>query len=77
MNTSDTNKVNETPVAEMTYTAAMTELEKIMQSLRDSSCDVDTLVARTQRAAALIEHCRSRLTATEETLARTLAALQG
>lgn len=66
----------DTPVSELTYTAAMHELEMIMQSLRDSSCDVDTLVVRTQRAAALIEHCRSRLTTTEETLARTLSSLQ-
>lgn len=63
---------NEIP---QSYTEAVDELEKILNSLRGDSCDVDTLAERTRRAAVLLKECRSRLTRTEEELARVLDEL--
>lgn len=54
------------------YNACVAELEAILARLRSDSCDVDTLAEQTRRAAALIEHCRKRLTATEEEVAKAL-----
>lgn len=54
------------------YNDCVAELETILARLRGDSCDVDTLARQTRRAAALIEHCRTRLTATEEEVAKAL-----
>ncbi len=61
---------------EMTYSAALAELEKILSQLRSDNCDVDTLAGRTRRAAELLEFCRSRLVATEEELEAILTRLE-
>lgn len=61
-----------TPVEDLSYTQALDELESIVASLRDNKCDVDTLAARTARATALLEACRSRLTLTETQLSEIL-----
>ncbi|MGN0211218.1 MAG: exodeoxyribonuclease VII small subunit [Muribaculaceae bacterium] len=58
------------------YNQAIAELEKIVESLRSSSTDVDTLTARTRRAVELLNICRSRLTTTEEELRAILTSLQ-
>ena len=55
---------------------AIAELEKIVESLRSSATDVDTLTARTRRAVELLTICRSRLTTTEEELRTILTSLQ-
>lgn len=60
---------------EMTYAAALAELEAILASLRGDQCDVDTLAERTARAAELLKLCRSRLTRTEDELQKVLADL--
>lgn len=61
----------------LTYNEALAELEKILNSLRSDSCDVDTLAARTRRAAALLNYCRARLTRTEQELDDVLKELAG
>ena len=58
------------------YNQAIAELEKIVESLRSSSTDVDTLTARTRRAVELLNICRSRLTTTEEELRAILTSFQ-
>lgn len=59
----------------LTYTEALAELEEILASLRADNCDVDTLAARTQRAAELLKLCRSKLTRTEKELDKVLREL--
>lgn len=68
-------EANNTKPDELTYATALAELEQILGSLRSDACDVDTLAARTRRAAELLAECRSRLTRTEEDLARVLDEL--
>lgn len=58
-----------------TYTQALAELESILASMRSEVCDIDTLAARTSRAAELLEICRKKLTATEEELSQILQTL--
>lgn len=60
----------------LTYSQALAELEKIVASLRDSSCDIDTLAERTSRASQLLEYCRRQLTFTEQQLAEILDKFQ-
>lgn len=59
-----------------TYSQAIAELENILTQLRDNACDVDTLTAKTKRAAELIAFCRTRLTSTEAELESALAGLE-
>ena len=54
------------PANELTYNQALSELEKILTALRGDDCDVDKLTAMTARAVELLNHCRSRLTTTDE-----------
>lgn len=61
---------------QLSYNQAIAELEKIVESLRSSGTDVDTLTARTRRAVELLTICRSRLTTTEEELRTILNSLQ-
>lgn len=53
------------PVSELSYNQALAELEQILAQLRSDDCDVDRLTALTARAVDLLNHCRSRLTATD------------
>ena len=43
--------------------------------MRSDTCDIDTLAARTRRAAELLTECRAALTATETELAQILDTL--
>ena len=63
-------------VDDLTNNEALAELESILAGLRSESCDVDTLAARTARAAALLKVCRARLTRTESELEKVLADLE-
>lgn len=60
----------------MTYTEALSELEKIVTTLQSDNCDIDRMVELTRRATELLTFCRSRLTTTEEELKSVLATLQ-
>lgn len=64
------------PVNELSYNQALAELEQILAALRGDECDVDKLTEMTARAVALLNHCRSRLTTTDEELRRILDSLQ-
>lgn len=65
------------PIQELGYNEALAELENILAVLRGDDCDVDKLTAMTARAVELLNHCRSRLTTTDEELHRILDSLQG
>lgn len=46
---------------ELTYAAAIAELEAILAELEGDDVDVDRLAAQVRRAAALVRFCRSRI----------------
>lgn len=52
----------------MTYKAAMTELESMMKILESGQPDVDDMVKHVQRASELIAFCQQKLTKTEEAI---------
>lgn len=62
-----------TPIKELTYTQAVTELEQIIALMQSDKCDIDKLSAMTQRATELLTECRNRLTATDQELRTILA----
>lgn len=55
---------------EITYTAAMAEIDRILAELRGENIDVDTLAAKVARATELIELCKKRLHTTEQEVKR-------
>lgn len=57
-----------TPVADLSYNQAVTELEEIMRRMQGDALDIDLLAAYTRRATELLAECRRRLTATDEEL---------
>lgn len=63
-------------VKELSYNQALAELEQILAALRSDDCDVDRLTEMTSRAVELLNHCRLRLTATDEELRKILDSLQ-
>ncbi|MEZ3464826.1 exodeoxyribonuclease VII small subunit [Muribaculum intestinale] len=57
-----------TPVADMTYTQAVAEIEEILRMMQADSLDIDLLAAYTRRATELLSECRRRLTDTDREL---------
>jgi exodeoxyribonuclease VII small subunit len=53
---------DENGVEDIGYADAMAELEDILEHLESDDLDVDVLAARVERASALIEICRTRIT---------------
>ncbi|HIZ15778.1 MAG TPA: exodeoxyribonuclease VII small subunit [Candidatus Tidjanibacter faecipullorum] len=53
-------KKNEQP-QEMTYAAAMAELESILAKMNEPDPDIDSLAQQVTRAGELIRFCRERL----------------
>ncbi len=52
-----------TPVADLGYAEALSELESILDRLEHDEPDVDRVAADVARAAELVHHCRGRITA--------------
>lgn len=65
-----------TPIKDLTYTQAVTELEQIIALMQSDKCDIDKLSAMTRRATELLTECRNRLTATDQELRTILAHLE-
>jgi len=65
-----------TPVAELSYTQATSELDAILRNMQSDSCDIDLLTAYTRRATELLRECRRRLQVTDEELKAILADLE-
>lgn len=54
------------PVSELSYEAAVSELEQIVSDLDDGVIDVDTLSERFQRAIDIVEELDGRIRRTRE-----------
>ena len=65
-----------TPVADLTYSQAVNELDAILRKMQSDACDIDMLAPYTRRATELLTECRTRLTATDRELEAILAGLQ-
>lgn len=63
------------PVEELTYRAAVAEIDDILREIESDDLDVDTLAPLVERAAALVENCRERLASTDVKVRQALDAL--
>lgn len=61
---------------ELTYEAAVSELEGIVTALQRDDVGVDELAAKVARGAALVEVCRNRLRAAELAVEEVVASLR-
>jgi exodeoxyribonuclease VII small subunit len=60
----------------LTFQAAMEELEMILRKLDSDEVNIDSLTVDLQRASELIEWCRSRLETTRVDVERIVADLE-
>ncbi|MFU8804310.1 MAG: exodeoxyribonuclease VII small subunit [Bradymonadaceae bacterium] len=63
---------DETP----SYRAAMEELEEILAEIEDDGIDLDELAVKVERAAGLIELCRTKIRDTEIKVKSIIDALE-
>ncbi|NVO22187.1 exodeoxyribonuclease VII small subunit [Donghicola sp. C2-DW-16] len=61
---------NDTPVSELSFEAAMTELEKVVGQLENGQVPLEESIALYQRGAELKKHCEAKLKAAEEKVAQ-------
>jgi len=59
----------------LSYTEASTELEAILAEIESGEADVDELSAKVERAATLIQLCRTKLAKTEMQVKKAVADL--
>ncbi len=59
----------ETPVAKLTFEAALAELEKVVGQLESGQVPLEESIALYKRGAELRQHCEARLKAAEEQVA--------
>ena len=57
--------MTDTPVSEMTFEAAMAELEKVVKSLEAGDVALDDSIGLYERGAELRAHCEAKLKAAE------------
>jgi exodeoxyribonuclease VII small subunit len=57
--------MSDTPVSEMTFEAAMAELEKVVKSLEAGDVALDDSINLYERGAELRAHCEAKLKAAE------------
>ena len=62
-------------IKDMTYGAAMAQLETILSEMRDGNSDIDTLSEKTATALELLKHCKAKLFKTDEEVKKCLAEL--
>lgn len=63
-----------TPVS---YSAAVSELEKILATMESDRCDIDSLSQYTSRALELLKFCKERLLKTDKEVEKCLSELAG
>ena len=61
---------------QISYSRALSELEKIIAEIESEETDLDVLSEKVKRAAALIKLCRQKLRATEEDVKKALAEME-
>lgn len=59
----------------LTYSQAISELERIVKEMQSENCSIDNLSAYTTRSLELLKLCKSKLLATDEELKKILAEL--
>lgn len=64
-----------TPVDQLSYPDALTELERILDRLEHDEPDVDRVADDVARATELIAHCRSRISAARIKVDQVVAGL--
>jgi exodeoxyribonuclease VII small subunit len=60
---------------QISYSRALSELEKIMGEIESEETDLDVLSEKVKRAAQLIKFCRGRLRSTEEEVKKALSEI--
>lgn len=63
------------PESDLSYAAALDELDSILDELEDEALDVDVLADRVARASTLITFCRTRITAARTEVRHIVASL--
>lgn len=63
-------------MSELSYRAAVAELEDIVRKMESDACDIDQLSNYTTRALQLLKYCKERLFKTNEEVERCLAELR-
>lgn len=67
----------ETPVAELTFEAALRELERVVAELESGEVPLEESIALYRRGAELRAHCETKLKAAEEQVAQIAAGEDG
>lgn len=62
-------------MSDLTYSAAMQELESIVAKMQSDNCDIDALADYTKRATELIKFCREKLFSTDQEVKKCIEAL--
>lgn len=70
-----TTEKENNPLAQLTYTQAITELEQLVTLLQNPQCEIDKLREYTARALQLIQYCKTKLTETDNDLKKLLEEL--
>jgi exodeoxyribonuclease VII small subunit len=60
----------------LTYTSAITELEKIVEEIESGEIDVDVLTEKVKRASELIKFCKDSLRNTQKEVDKTLIDIE-
>jgi exodeoxyribonuclease VII small subunit len=61
---------------QISYSQALSELEKIISRIESEETDVDVLAEKVKRAAYLIKLCKGKLRSTEEEVGKALSELE-
>jgi exodeoxyribonuclease VII small subunit len=62
-----------TKKSEMTYSAALAELEEIVSAIENEDVEVDSLLEKVKRASFLLRYCKEKLRHTEAEVKKVLA----
>ena len=71
------SKPNATPVAELSFEAALKELEDIVGRLEQGEVDLEDSIALYERGQALKAHCEAKLKAAEGRLEKIVVGTRG
>ena len=71
------SKPNATPVAELSFEAALKELEDIVGRLEQGEVDLEDTIALYERGQALKAHCEAKLKAAEGRLEKIVVGARG
>jgi exodeoxyribonuclease VII small subunit len=71
------SKTNATPVSELSFEAALKELEGIVARLEQGEVDLEDSIALYERGQALKAHCEARLKAAEGRLEKVVHGARG